>query len=129
MILKLTLNYYLRKLKFINVLIWTYNPLIVNLINKLQYSLLVYHCVDKLSAIPNTPSDLIDSQEKKLFKMANIIFTSSIPLTEDAKIYAPNKTFYFPNVADFKHFSNYKFNQKISEVFLDIPKPRIGFML
>ncbi len=109
-------------------IIWAYNPMVARLAEKLKPALLVYHCVDNLAAAPGMPSDVISVSEQTMLSSADAVFTTSPELMRRCSAQAPQKTHYFPNVADFSHFSRAREAGPIPEDLLDIPTPRIGFI-
>jgi glycosyltransferase involved in cell wall biosynthesis len=119
---------YMRHLKFRNPILWTYNPLSIDMVGSFNESIVVYHCVDDLTAAPGMPVNSILTLEKNLVQRADIIFTTSPRLHETRSRWNPNNTYYFPNVADFNHFSTACQQGRIPEDIQNIPHPRIGFI-
>ncbi len=129
LILKSKLKKIQKKLNFIDPILWSYIPNIIDFKNFFNEKLIVYHCVDELSANPLIPSEIISSMEKELIKNADIIFVTSKPLYEKKKIYNPQKTYYMANVADFEHFSKvWKEKLPNPENVKNIKHPIIGFV-
>lgn len=100
------LSYYLG---FKKTIIWTYSPITSQIVDSFKDSILVYHCVDDLSAFPGIDSEMIQKMEKTLTKKSNFIFTTSKALHNKLKILNPN-TYYQNNVCDYNHFSTAKDN-------------------
>ncbi len=119
---------YMRYLKFVSPILWTYNPLSIDVVGRFNESMVVYHCVDDLVAAPGMPVDSILKLEKDLVHSADIIFTTSPRLHETRSRWNPNNTYYLPNVADFNHFSTSCQQGRIPEDIQSIPHPRIGFI-
>jgi glycosyltransferase involved in cell wall biosynthesis len=115
-------------LGFRDPLIWTYNPLVLPVVRTLRHSLLVYHCVDRLSAAPHMASDVIVDAEKQLLSACDLVFTTSRALQVECAQAETGETHYFPNVADFEHFSRSRQPGPIPAELSDIPHPRIGFI-
>ena len=108
--------------------LWTYNPLTTEFFNFSNYQQTIYHCVDEIKAQPGMPVETLESAEKKLASQVDIIFTTSPRLTETRKLWNKN-TYYFPNVADYNHFSTARSEQtKIPSDISTIAGPRIGFI-
>ncbi|MFN3967044.1 MAG: glycosyltransferase family 1 protein, partial [Endomicrobiia bacterium] len=129
LILKSKLKKIQKKLNFTNPILLGYVPNIVDFKNFFKEKLVVYHCVDELSANPLIPAKIISQMEIKLIKNADIIFVSSKPLYEKKKIYSPDKTYYMPNVADFDHFSKvWREKLMVPEDIKNIKHPIIGFV-
>ena len=72
----------MRQLRFEAPLVWTYNPLVGPIANALPRSLLIYHCVDDLTAAPHLPGATIEAAEAELSQTADLIFTTSPRLQE-----------------------------------------------
>jgi len=122
------LNFWLKQLEFKKEIFWTYNPLTTKLFNVKTYEKLVYHCVDEIKAQPGMPVEVLEKFEKELIISSDFIFTTSMNLYETRKVFNKN-TFYFPNVADYDHFSKALDDKTpIPSEILKIPSPRIGFV-
>lgn len=119
---------YVRRLGFQDPMFWTYNPLTVELTGRVGESMIVYHCVDDLTASPGVPVKILASAEERLLQKADIVFTTSPQLQVSRSVYNPGNTYYLPNVADFDHFSKALLPGHIPEELAKIPKPRIGFI-
>ena len=109
-------------------ILWTYNPLTLEFFDAKKFSYIIYHCVDEIKEQPGMPVKLLEESEEKLCRNADLIFTTSLALQETRQAWNAN-TFYFPNVADFSHFSSaLEEDTLIPEDIAKIPKPRIGFV-
>ena len=106
---KLILRFYLYVcqvyLGFNVPMLWTYNPLTLRLIDSKNYSKLVYHCVDEISAQPGMDAPQIMAWERLLCERADIIFVTSKNLLSK-RIQWNSSTYYFPNVLDLSYFSS-----------------------
>lgn len=115
-------------LRFKAPMIWTYSPATNEIVDLLDKSFLVYHCVDDLRASPGIDSQMIERREVDLVQKADFIFTTSLALYD--RLLPFNKhTKYFNNVCDYKHFSQ-ALTLKFKEP-LDLQKicnPRILFI-
>ncbi|MDI6736561.1 MAG: glycosyltransferase [bacterium] len=123
LILLLTLKLLLKRLGFKNPILWTYSPASFSLIERLNEKLVVYHCVDELSATPRIPISVL-KMEEELLKKADLVFATAKLLYERKKVFNPN-TFYMPNVADVTHFMK---DLPIPEDIAVIKHPIIGFI-
>lgn len=85
--------------------LWTYNPITTQLVDLDRFATVVYHCVDDVKAQPGMPFEAIDSREKELVRESDVIFVTAEPLLEGRRDINPN-TIYYPNVADYVHFSS-----------------------
>lgn len=115
-----------RQLGFEHPIVWTYNPLVEPLAVALDCSLLVYHCVDDLSAAPRIASDAIRPAEEQLTRAADVVFATSENLRDRLAQWNPLATHYLPNVADFEHFSQARREGIIPPELAAIASPRIG---
>jgi glycosyltransferase involved in cell wall biosynthesis len=119
---------YVKKLGFKNPILWTYNPLNYELLGKLNESMTIYHCVDDLTASPGMPSELLMKAEKIMVSKSDVVFTTNPVLQKTRSKWNPENTYYFPNVADFDHFSKARQPGNLPEDIANIPKPRLGFI-
>ncbi|CAG2135771.1 glycosyltransferase [Cupriavidus numazuensis] len=109
-------------------LLWTYNPMTCRLLRMTGFKKVIYHCVDEIKAQPGMPSEEIEIAERELTAMADVCFVTAEHLLETRKIWNPS-CHYFPNVADFNHFSQALDDS--TEVPADLallPSPRVGFI-
>jgi glycosyltransferase involved in cell wall biosynthesis len=118
----------LGELGFEKPIFWTYNPLTVELVGRFDESMLVYHCVDDLTAVPGTVGTAIAEAEETLVRRSDLIFTTSPRLQETRARWNPDNTYYFPNVADFTHFAQAREPGHVPDDLTRIPGPRIGFI-
>lgn len=88
-----------------NPIVWIYNPYAVYYLDAIKDpSLIIYHCVDDLSAVPGANKQEMIKAEEKLLKRSNIVFATANNLYEKCKKINPN-TFLQTNVSDFNHFN------------------------
>ncbi len=116
-----------RRLDFRDPILWTYNPLAGPLASRLSGSLVVYHCVDDLSAAPHLPELAIRRAERQLCQQADVVFATSRALASRCLAWNP-ATHFLPNVADYDHFSQARQAGPIPDDLASIPRPRIGFV-
>ena len=122
------LKFYMNKTGIKREILWTYNPLTTYLLNIRGFKKIVYHCVDDIKAQPGMPANIFEHAEKDLVERSHIVFASSPKLAKTRSVWNPN-THYFPNVADFRHFSKARdLKTIIPDDLLKIPVPRIGFI-
>jgi glycosyltransferase involved in cell wall biosynthesis len=127
-VLNCMLNFWLCSLGMKKELLWTYNPLTTDFLKVGSFDKLVYHCVDEVKAQPGMPETTIEKTEKDLVKRSNVVFVTSLKLLETRKKLNLN-THYFPNVADFDHFSKARdVGTSIPDDLENIPLPRVGFI-
>ncbi|MBI2471297.1 MAG: glycosyltransferase, partial [Planctomycetes bacterium] len=127
-LLSAMLKFYTKKIGIKQEILWTYNPLTVRLLNIKGFKKIIYHCVDDIKAQPGMPVNIFEQAEKNLVKKSHIVFATSPKLAETRTAWNSN-TYYFPNVADFKHFSRSRdIETVIPGDLLEVPSPRIGFI-
>ncbi|MEM6251683.1 MAG: glycosyltransferase [Cyanobacteria bacterium P01_D01_bin.156] len=127
-ILVTTLRILKQWLGFRTPILWAYNPVIESFQAKLKSSLLVYHCVDDLTTVPGISPTVVEQAEASLLKSADLVFVTSLNLKDKLAALAPGKVHYFPNVADYNHFSQARQPGGIPDDIAAIPQPRIGFI-
>jgi glycosyltransferase involved in cell wall biosynthesis len=126
---------YKRQRKFINNLLtnmniekyfsWYYTPMALPFTDHLEPEVIVYDCMDELSAFKFAPPQLT-ILEKDLLKKADVVFTGGQSIYE-AKRDAHHNIYSIPSSIDKHHFG---LARKIKEDPADqknIPHPRFGF--
>lgn len=109
-------------------ILWTYNPLTLDILEVRVFRHLVYHCVDDIKAQPGMPAEIIAAAEPRLIAAADIVFCSAPKLAEYCRGFNAH-THFFPNVADYDHFAQALTDTTvIPEDLARIPRPRIGFI-
>ena len=109
-------------------ILWTYSPLTTEFYRLDRYPLTVYHAVDDIKAQPGMPREVIARAEQDLATRCHLVFTTSENLQSNLSRLNPN-TYYFPNVADFRHFSTaLEPGLAIPADLACLPAPRIGFV-
>lgn len=128
MLLAAGLWVWLKKLRMRQQWFWTYNPLTTEFFQLDRYPCRIYHCVDEIKAQPGMPTQLLEQAEEKLCHKVSLIFTTSNHLTE-TRIRWNKNTYYFSNVADFRHFST-ALNEEtiIPAELMEITGPKLGFI-
>jgi UDP-galactopyranose mutase len=124
-----------RQRKFINNLFtnmnieryfsWYYTPMALPFTNHLTPELVVYDCMDELSAFKFAPPQLT-TLEKELFKKADIVFTGGQSIYESKKK-AHRNIHAFPSSIDKHHFGQARKIKKDPADQKNIPHPRFGF--
>lgn len=106
-------------------LFWYYTPMALPVSQSFKPALVVYDCMDELSAFKNAPA-MLKERERELMAKADIVFTGGVSLYEAKRDLHPC-IFPFPSSIDKNHFG------KARTVLSDppdqhfIPHPRIGF--
>jgi len=104
---------------------WFYTPMSLPLFDAFPIpDLIVYDCMDELSAFKNPPAGLKENEDR-LFQKADLVFTGGYSLYEAKKSLHPD-VHPFPSSIDKDHFG--KARATITNPLDDdIPHPRIGF--
>ena len=119
-------------LRFRSPWLWTYNPLTLLYLPLKGFTLSVYHAVDAVQEQPCMPRALIESEEARLCRSVNQVFTTSPYLAERLAMHT-DRICFEPNVADRDHFST-ALEWRQDPGFVDppelrgIPEPKIGFV-
>jgi len=104
---------------------WYYTPMALSLKASFEPKLIVFDCMDELSAFKYAPPELIQ-REKELLKLADIVFTGGYSLYQAKKNRHPN-IHLFPSSIDRKHFNKARSIGKDHIDQQNISHPRIGF--
>jgi glycosyltransferase involved in cell wall biosynthesis len=127
-LLRAGLSLWRRRLGIRAELAWTYNPMTTTLFPTQSFDRVVYHCVDEIEAQPGMPQAAIIAAEAQLLRDADFCFVTAEHLRETRGRLNAN-THYFPNVADFEHFSQALAPEtRIPDDLARLPRPRIGFI-
>ena len=122
------LGFHLTRLGLRRDILWTYNPLTSFLLKLESFKTIVYHCVDEIKAQPGMPVDIIETGDRELVSKSDLVFVTSPKLLEKRRPLNP-ETHYFPNVADYDHFSKaMNAHTAVPQDLSSIPTPRIGFI-
>lgn len=120
-----TLKGIMRRLGFLEPIIWTYvpTPLALNVIDEIDRKLLIYDCVDALALNPKGVLATYAQSEKRLLQKADLVFVTS------RRLYAERSPFsshiaYAPAGVNVEHFSQ---KEGVPGDLADIKPPRIGF--
>jgi len=121
------LRRFVKRHGFSEPIIWTYHPFVFESLAGLDYSKLIYHSVDDLSAIPGIDRTGFLAEEQRLVSHADVVFTTSETLRLK---YLPSNsnTFYMPNVVDLEHFGRARKKGVLPKDLAAVPEPRIGFL-
>lgn len=109
---------------FENPLIWSYHPYVVDVIKKINYSKVIYHNVDDISAVPGVNKQAFLDVELQFLKQCSVVFTTTLTLKNRCDEHHDNVIFY-PNVVDFKHFSQAQVKTNINKSLVNYPNPRL----
>ncbi|MDB5798791.1 MAG: UDP-galactopyranose mutase [Paucimonas sp.] len=104
---------------------WLYTPMALPLLQEMHPRLVVYDCMDELSAFANAPKQLIQ-RENALLRTADLVFTGGPSLYAAKKDRHPN-VHCFPSSVDVRHFEQALDRTNSHPLHRDIPGPRLGF--
>jgi glycosyltransferase involved in cell wall biosynthesis len=105
--------------------LWYYTPMNLAFTDHLDAPLIVYDCMDELSAFRGAPPELIE-REQRLMKRADLVFTGGVSLYEAKKRHHSN-AHPFPSSVDLDHFRAARSIAQEPEDQAHIPHPRLGF--
>ena len=114
---------YSRKIK--KYICWYYSPMALAYSDHLHPSLIIYDCMDELSAFKFAPRKVIE-MEACLLSRADLVFTGGQSLY-DAKKHLHHNIHPFPSSIDKTHFSAARRPGRDPEDQSSIPHPRFGF--
>jgi glycosyltransferase involved in cell wall biosynthesis len=105
--------------------LWYYTPMSLSFTDHLDAPLIVYDCMDELSAFRGAPPELVE-REKRLMKRADLVFTGGYSLYESKRRSHAN-AHPFPSSVDLDHFRAARTIAQDPPDMADIPHPRLGF--
>jgi len=106
-------------------MLWYYSPMALGYTDHLAPELIIYDCMDELSAF-KFASPLVVLREQKLLQKADVVFTGGQSLYE-AKKHLHNNIYLFPSSIDKAHFNRARFPLPAPVDQASIPHPRIGY--
>lgn len=104
---------------------WYYTPMALSFTRNLNPLLVVYDCMDELSAFKGA-SPTLKALEAELFSRANLVFTGGQSLYEAKRDRHPN-VYPFPSSIDKVHFGKARNLTTEPADQINIPHPRLGF--
>jgi glycosyltransferase involved in cell wall biosynthesis len=105
--------------------LWYYTPMSLAFSRHLSPRLVVYDCMDELSAFIGAPPAM-RAHEQELLERADVVFTGGRTLYESKKDQHPN-VHPFPSSIDMAHFRTARTLKADPEDQRNVPHPRIGF--
>jgi UDP-galactopyranose mutase len=106
-------------------IVWFYTPMALPLLKNLHAEMVVYDCMDELSAFQNAPKQLIP-RERALLSIADIVFTGG-PSLYQSKRNLHRNVHCFPSSVDAIHFEQALDRNNGHPAQADISHPRLGF--
>src|SRR3989339_1197533 len=129
-ILLSALEKWMKVMNFSDSIIWTFLPtgITLDIAENFNYKLLVYYCIDNLSA-SSFKARKIKATENKLLKKADLVFVTSQALYDMCSEYSKSVTF-FPFGVSLDNFVNVREqdNYAIPEDLAKIKDPVIGYV-
>ena len=104
---------------------WYYTPMALKVSSHLKPEMIIYDCMDELSAFKFAPAEL-KIMETELFSKADLVFTGGHSLYQ-AKRHAHHNIYPFPSSIDKAHFSRSRNGLAEPEDQRSIPALRFGF--
>ena len=107
---------------------WLYTPMALPLLAALSPAVVVYDCMDELSAFLDAPPELI-ARERELFERADLVFTGGTSLFRAKRGLHPS-VHCFPSSVEVDHFRQARLGQETVDEAADqmeIPVPRLGY--
>lgn len=104
---------------------WLYTPMALPLLQEMHPRLVIYDCMDQLSAFKDAPKQLIQ-RENALLRSADLVFTGGPSLYQAKKDRHPN-VHCFPSSVDVAHFEKALDRTNSHPLHRDIPGPRLGY--
>lgn len=123
--LKEMLDNLLAQVRIQQYVLWYYTPMSLGFTRHLDPLLVIYDCMDELSAFKGA-SPILKEREAELFKRANLVFTGGQSLYE-AKRNQHSQVYAFPSSIDRNHFAQARTFTEEQADQKNIPNPRLGF--
>jgi UDP-galactopyranose mutase len=105
--------------------LWYYTPMALGISRTLQPDVIIFDCMDELSAFKGAPAE-IKALEAELLDRAHVVFTGGASLYE-VKRTQHNNVHCCPSSIDKEHFVQARNGLPEPEDQKSIPSPRIGF--
>jgi glycosyltransferase involved in cell wall biosynthesis len=111
--------------KLTSYITWFYTPMALPIAVDLNPRLVIYDCMDELSAFLGAPTQLIQ-RETALLEMADLVFTGGPSLYQAKKDLHP-AVHCFPSSVDYSHFSRACDPSLEHKIQKPLPRPRLGY--
>lgn len=106
-------------------IVWFYTPMALPLLKQCDPDLVVYDCMDELSAFANAPKQLLQ-RESALLNIADLVFTGG-PSLYQAKRHRTSSAHCFASSVDVTHFEQALDRSNGHALQADIGYPRLGY--
>jgi glycosyltransferase involved in cell wall biosynthesis len=112
--------------KMTDPILWFYSPMFKQISKYIPHSMMIYDCMDQLSAFKNAPPALLKN-ERELLVSADLVFTGGKSLYEDKMTYNRN-VHCFPSSVEREHFAKALVKQgDVPADIKNIPHPIVGY--
>jgi glycosyltransferase involved in cell wall biosynthesis len=115
-----------RKLAMRQPILWAYVPQAEAVIDVLDPSLVVYHCVDDVAAQKGVDADSFREAEERFVRRADLVLASAPALDERMRTLSDH-VLYAPNVADTGAFATALEPGPVDPALEELPHPRLVF--
>lgn len=115
-----------RKLGMEQPILWTYVPQAEDVIDVLDPSLVIYHCVDDVAAQKGVDAASFREAEERFARRADLVLASAPALAERMRTLSDH-VLYAPNVADTGTFATALDPGPVDPALDDLPHPRLIF--
>jgi glycosyltransferase involved in cell wall biosynthesis len=115
-----------KRLTFTDPILWAYVPQAEALLDALQPSLVVYHCVDDIAAQPGVDAESFRAAEERFAVRADLVLASAPALAARMRTLNDN-VLDAPNVADTAAFATALQPGPVDPAIAALPHPRIVF--
>ncbi len=115
-----------RRLGLRRPILWAYVPQAEALLEALDPSLVVYHCVDDIAAQPGIDAASFRAAETRFARRADLVLASAPSLAERMRTLNGNVLF-APNVADTALFARALQDGPVDAALEALPRPRVAF--
>ncbi len=112
--------------EIVRPVVWHYSPMWEPVSRGVNASVVVYDCMDELSAFRGAPPELLE-RERALMERADLVFTGGISLFEAKRDRHPH-VHPFPSSIDVPHFARARTPLEEHAMQAAIPHPRLGFI-
>jgi glycosyltransferase involved in cell wall biosynthesis len=107
-------------------ILWAYVPQAEALIDTLKPSLVIYHCVDDISAHERIDSQSFLAAERRFAARADLVLASAPELARRMRTLS-NNVLFAPNVADTELFAQALEDGETDAAIAELPTPRLVF--
>jgi protoporphyrinogen oxidase/glycosyltransferase involved in cell wall biosynthesis len=104
---------------------WLYTPMALPLLHALDPRVIVYDCMDELTAFKGAPRQLVQ-RESALLRVANVVFCGG-PSLHDARRERHGNVHLFPSSVDRDHFARGAASSAAHPEVKALARPRLGF--